>query len=112
MLKFTAAIAATSAAAVLAVSVIGTSHAATFNIAPVAVDSVVQKTGTRLSGSERLRRLMRPHFKIHNPITQSVRDATGNPNISVIDNRRGDAYQTYRCHFFNLSKNKRVLKCD
>lgn len=113
MLKtITATAFSTVLAASLSIGAVTATNAATFNIAPVSVDSVVEKAGVRLSGAERLRRLMRPHFRDSNPITQSVRDATGDPNISVLDFRTGDPYQTYTCSFFNLRKNKRVLKCD
>ena len=102
----------TLAAVAIVFGTMATSQAASYNIAPVAVDPIVQKTGVKLSGAERLKRLMRPHIRYLNPITQSVKDATGDPNISVIDFRSADPYETATCHFFYVSKKKRVLKCD
>jgi hypothetical protein len=73
-------------------------------------DYQFRNRGSKYSGEERLRRLMRPHYRYRNPITQSVRDATGNPNISVID-RRYRYDETYTCTYFNLRSGQRVLKC-
>ncbi|MEP1207445.1 MAG: hypothetical protein ABJM29_15830 [Rhizobiaceae bacterium] len=102
----------TSTAAVVALALVTPSQAVIFSAAQVSVDPIVENTASRLSGAERLRRLMRTHIRAGNPITQSVRDATGNPNITVIDRRYGDPYQTYQCSYFNLRKGQRVLKCD
>ncbi|NKB52116.1 MAG: hypothetical protein GKR97_07835 [Rhizobiaceae bacterium] len=101
-----------STAAVMALTIVSTSHAASFNAAPVSIEPVVETVASRLTGAQRLRRLMRPHFKDGHPITQSVRDATGNPNIIVLDQRFGDPHQTYQCSFYSLRKGTRVLKCD
>ena len=75
-------------------------QAAPYNASHIAVDPIVEKSGSRLTGKERLRRLFRQHSRVGNPITQSVRDATGDPNISVIDNRFGDPFDTYSCSYF------------
>ncbi len=101
-----------STAAVMALTMLSTSHAASFNAARISVEPVVETVASRLSGAQRLQRLMRAHFKFSNPITQSVRDATGNPNIIVLDQRFGDPHQTYQCSYYSLRKGTRVLKCD
>ena len=97
---------------VMAFTLITTAQAAPMNIAPISLDPVVEKVGSRLTGAERLRRLMKPHLKWSNPITQSVRDATGDPNITVLDQRFGDPHQTYQCAYYYLKPGQRVLKCD
>ena len=101
-----------STAAVVALALITPSQAAPFSPVQVSVDPIIENTASRLSGAERLHRLMRSHRRAGNPITQSVRNATGNPDITVIDRRYGDPFQTYRCSYFNLRKGQRVLKCD
>jgi len=101
-----------SIAAAIALTFVAPSQAVSLNVAPVSLDPIVETVGSRLTGSQRLRRLMHTHLRAGNPITQSVRDATGDPNITVLDRRSGDPYQTYQCSFFNLRKGQRVLKCD
>ena len=97
---------------VMALTLITTSQAAPINIEPVSLDPIVENVGSRLTGAERLRRLMKPHLKWSNPITQSVRNATGDPNITVLDQRFGDPYDSYQCAFYYLKPGQRVLKCD
>ena len=67
MLKtITATAFSTVLAASLSIGAVTSTNAAGFKVAPVSVDSVVEKAGVRLSGKERLRRLMRPHFRSGN----------------------------------------------
>ncbi len=101
-----------STAAVMALTLATPLQAAVLSPAPVSADPVVETVGSRLSGAARLQRLFRPHFKYDNPIIQSVRDATGDPNITVLDQRFGDRYQTYQCPYYFLRKDYRVLKCQ
>ena len=98
-------------AAAMTLFAVSASQAAPINLKPVSVDPIVQNTASSLTGKQRLKRLMRPHIKLGNPITQSVRNATGDPNITVIDRRSGFG-NTYTCTFTNLRKNQRVLLCD
>ena len=65
--------------------------------------------GSRLSGSEQLARLLQTH-SFQYPITQAVKNATGDPNITVID-RRGRPGSAYYCSFLNRY-GRRVLVCD
>ncbi|MEE9314114.1 MAG: hypothetical protein V3V02_05655 [Rhizobiaceae bacterium] len=62
-----------------------------------------------LTGQEKLKLLLRPHSQ-YLPITQAVRDATGDPNIVVFDNRspRNDVN---RCSFI-IYHGKRAMVCD
>ena len=108
------AITATAAAlaSTLALSVTTTSQAATFRLNAVPVDPVVETVRTKLTGKQRLHRLLRRHRLAGNPITQSVRDATGDPNITVLDYRNPSRADVFTCTFFNLRKNQRVLKCE
>ena len=109
-------IATPAAAAVLATAMaltaVSASQASAFKLNPVPVDPVVENVGTKLSGKQRLRRLFRPHTRSGNPITQSVRDATGDPNIQVLDYRSFDPSEYYTCSYYNLRKGKRVLRCE
>lgn len=104
--------AAAALAAAMAMTAISTSQASVFKLNPVPVDPVVETVGVQLSGKQRLRRLMRPHYRFGNPITQSVRNATGNPNIQVVDRRSFDPNELFTCSYFNLRKGQRVLKCE
>ena len=103
---------AAALAAAMALTAISTSRAAAFKLNPVPVDSVVETVGASLSGKQRLRRLFSLHYRAGNPITQSVRDATGDPNIQVLDRRTFDPNRLFSCSYFNLRKGKRVLKCE
>ena len=115
-MSYSTRIATTATAAALATAMamtaISTSQATGFKTNPVQVDSVIETVGTQLSGKQRLRRLFRPHYRLGNPITQSVRDATGDPNIRVFDHRSFDQNELFTCTYFNLRKGKRILKCD
>lgn len=62
------------------------------------------------SGREKLKRLLRPHSRFGNIITQDVRDATGDPNIVVFD-QRGGRSGVYRCSYLTY-RGKRALQCD
>jgi len=81
------------------------------NAGTIAGESLVQKTGADLSGKERLYRLLRSHTRAGNPITQSVRDATGNPDIVVLDRRSGDYFGSYSCSYITL-QGERALLCS
>ncbi len=86
-------------------------NAAPFNAAALNVDnsSIVTKVRARLTGKQRLNRLLRTHFKSGNPITKSVREATGIPRVTIIDRRVGGG--PFSCAFRNF-RNARVLVCD
>ncbi|MGI9401311.1 MAG: hypothetical protein ACR2O0_08665 [Rhizobiaceae bacterium] len=61
---------------------------------------------------EELDRLLHPHFWFGGRVSDAVRAATGDPNISVIDRRtrRGDVYE---CNFqFWGIRKQRVMVCD
>ncbi|MEM8751190.1 MAG: hypothetical protein AAGF28_12895 [Pseudomonadota bacterium] len=60
------------------------------------------------SGREQLRRLMRNHVGFV-PITQEALNATGDPNIIVIDRRVGGVN---RCSFSTIRRGQRALICD
>ena len=66
---------------------------------------------TYFSGREKLKRLLRPHSRRGNIITQDVRDATGDPNIVVFDQRGGGGGDVYRCSYLTYH-GKRALQCD
>ena len=82
---------------------------------PVAKSSqthVIQVAGLKnrgefSSGAAKLKRLMRPHH-VRTPITQDVRNATGDPNIVVFDHRIGSVF---RCSYITY-QGKRALQCD
>lgn len=110
MLRFSKSI---SLAAALLLPVAATTQAAPLKFSPITADVInetVVKVGAKLSGKQKLKRLMRPHSRWGNPITQDVRDATGDPNIVVLD-RRGGSDDVYRCSFITL-QGKRALTCD
>ncbi|MEP0942362.1 MAG: hypothetical protein ABJH63_11910 [Rhizobiaceae bacterium] len=115
-MSHTPLVATVAAAATLAVAMtftsVSTSHAAAYKLKPIPVDPIVETTGSTLTGKQRLNRLFRPHFRVGNPITQSVRNATGDPNIQVIDRRGFSLNRMYSCNYFFLRKNQRVLKCQ
>ena len=115
-MSYSTRIATTATAAALATAMaltaISTSQAAGFKTNPVPVDLVVETVGTKLTGKQRLRRLFRPHYRLGNPITQSVRNATGDPNIQVVDRRTFSSTRLFSCSYFNLRKGQRVLKCE
>lgn len=103
---------AAALASAMALTAVSFSQAAAFKLNPVPVDPVVETVGAQLTGKQRLRRLFRPHQRIGNPITQSVRDATGDPNIQVLDFRSFNSGEFYSCSYFNLRKGQRVLRCE
>jgi hypothetical protein len=96
----------------MTVAAVSTSQAAAYNINPVPVDPVVETVGSHLTGKQRLRRLFRLHRRAGNPITQSVRNATGDPNILVQDYRTFSSNRMFSCSYFNIRKGKRVLRCE
>ncbi len=74
------------------------------------VDTPVTQVRSKLTGREKLKRLFRPHPK-NLPITQDVRDATGNPNIIVFDNRGGPRQDMFTCTYITYH-GKRAMVCD
>ncbi|MCJ8311286.1 MAG: hypothetical protein HRU27_20370 [Rhizobiaceae bacterium] len=115
-MSYSTRIATTATAAALATAMaltaISTSQAVGFKASPVSADPVVKTVGSKLTGKQRLNRLFRPHYRIGNPITKSVRIATGDPNIQVLDYRGTSTSRLYTCSYFNLRKGQRVLKCE
>ncbi len=102
-------------AGLLAASLSTNAHAAAFQnsggIATIgAEDTLVVKFRKNLSGAAKLKRLMRPHFGRYLPITQDIRDATGDPDIVVFD-RRGLRSELYTCTFITY-RGKRAMTCD
>ena len=110
MLRFSKTL---SLAVALLMPLAATSQAAPLKFSPIVSDVVnenVIEVGAKLSGKQKLKRLMRPHSRWGNPITQDVRDATGDPDIVVLD-RRGGSDDVYRCSYITL-QGKRALTCD
>lgn len=61
---------------------------------------------------EQLEKLLRPHFFFGDRVSDAVRAATGDPNISVID-RRFEFGEVYECNFqFWGLRKQRVMVCD
>ncbi len=65
------------------------------------------------SGKEKLAKLLRPHAFFGERITDDVRAATGDPDITVID-RRVQWGEIYSCNYIFLSggQRNRALVCD
>ncbi|MEM7463812.1 MAG: hypothetical protein AAF362_14160 [Pseudomonadota bacterium] len=59
-----------------------------------------------------LQKLLRPHFYFGGRVSDAVRAATGDPNITVID-RRWKTGEIYECNFeFWGARKQRVMVCD
>lgn len=106
-----AKIASLITASILPIMLATSANAAAFQNTFVQTDGVVELIAANQSGKKQLERLLKPHFsRFGNPITQKVKNATGDPNIVVFD-RRGGGDSVFRCSFITY-KGKRAMTCD
>ena len=99
------------AGAVLAGALITSASAAGLHrSAAPSIDNTVIEVGTKLSGKQKLQRVLRTHT-FRYPITRDIRAAAGNPNMAVFDHRTGFTGTTYRCSYITY-RSQKALVCD
>lgn len=79
---------------------------------PFASTGVQRLQNVDYNAHQQLERLLHPHFFFGTQVSDAVRAATGDPNISVID-RRTHTGDVYECNFqFWGARRQRVMVCD